>query len=125
MQLINEETETTRKAANPLGAYLNARERDQIAFEKHKDRFDTDEHVDRVVEVCQKINEFFGRNPNYFTRRGVGCRRPFEAVKISDVGSMLSRMPQPVKARFYESLHKMGNVEVDSTNGHLIVRVFV
>lgn len=124
MQLINEETTTTRRAANPLGAFLNARERDELAYKRHKDRFNTDEHIDRVVAVCEKIKEFFGRNPEYITCRGLGSRRAFEAVKICDVGRMLSRTAQPVKARFYKSLIDMGNVEVDSTNGHLIVRVF-
>lgn len=126
MQLaIQEETATTRRAANPLGAYLNARERDVAAYAIHKDRFDTDEHVDRVVTVCQKINEFFGRNPNYITRRGLGGHKAFEAIKISDVGMKLSRTAIPVKNRFYDSLAALGNVEVKSVNGHLIVRVFV
>jgi hypothetical protein len=124
MLQLKEETQTTRRAANPLGAFLNAKERDKQAYEQHKNIFDTDNHVDRVAAVCDKINEFFGRNPNYITRRGLGRRKPFEAIKISDVGTVLSRTPMPVKARFYESLTQMGKVEVNSTNGHLIVRVF-
>lgn len=123
--LIAEDTTTTRKSSNPLGSYLDAKERDAIAKEQHKGFFDTDEHVDRLVAVSDVLKGFFGRSPDYITARGINRKRPFENVKYEHVGSILSRTPADVKnARLYAPLLALGNVEVISKNGHLTVRVF-
>lgn len=121
---VIEETNTTIRAANPLGAYLNARERDRVAAVKHKNVFESDEHLDRLFEVCDKLNGFFGCNPSYITRRGLGSRKPFEAVKMADVGRYLSKIPLNVKEKFYKELHDMGGIELVGKNGHFIVRIF-
>lgn len=121
---VQEETTTTSRAANATGAYLNARERDQVASVKHRNVFESDEHLDRLVEVCDRLKAFFGSNPSYITRRGLGSRKPFEAVKMADVGRYLSKIPQSVKQNFYKSLFDMGGIEITGKNGHLIVRIF-
>lgn len=121
---VTEETNTTVRASNPYGAYLDARQRDRAAAVKHRDIFESDEHLDRLEEVCNRLKTFFGCNPSYITRRGMGTRKPFEAVKMADVGRFLSKTPIAVKQNFYKTLHEMGGIECDGRNGHFIVRIF-
>lgn len=125
MFLVNEDNTTRTHASNPLGAYLNAKERGKIAMTQHKEFFESDEHLDRLQEVSGIIKNFFNRLPDYTTPRGVNSRRPFEAVKVAEVGHILSRTPLAVKnERLYKPLLDLGNVEVQSKNGHLIIRVY-
>jgi len=124
MLIIQEDANPTVTSPNPLGSYLDAKERDRAARAALKDLFDTDEHVDRVVAVGAIIKRFFDRYPSYHTAR-TGRNRPFENVKIADVGAVLSRKPAAVKqAELYGPLAALGNVDVISKNGHLIVRVY-
>ena len=82
-------------------------------------------YVDRVVAAANIMTAFFGRAPNYYTARGLGSRKPFENIKYEDVGYFLSRTKVAEKnARLYKPLLDMGNVEVISKNGHLVVRVY-
>ena len=122
--LIIQEDATTVKSSNPLGSYLDAQERDAAARAALKNVFDTDAHVDRIVAVGDIIKRFFDRYPSYYTAR-FGRSKPFENVKISDVGMTLNRMPAAVKQKeLYGPLNDLGNVDVISKNGHLIVRVY-
>jgi hypothetical protein len=124
MLLIREEANPTNTSPNPLGSYLDAKERDRAARATLKDLLDTDEHVDRVVAVGAIIKRFFDRYPSYHTARP-NRGKPFEGVKIADVGAMLSRKPTEVKqAELYGPLEALGNVDVISKNGHLMVRVY-
>jgi hypothetical protein len=124
MICVNEDTNTTCKTANPLGAWLNAKERGEVAMNLHREFFESDEHLDRLEAVAQIIKDFFGHSPNYYTPRGIG-RKPFESVKVSDCGWFLSRKSVQEKSeRLYEPLDALGDVDFKSKNGHLIVRVF-
>jgi hypothetical protein len=124
MLLIQEDAKSTNTSPNPLGSYLDAVERDAAARAALKNVFDTDAHVDRVVAVGAIIKRFFDRYPSYHTAR-VGRGKPFENVKISDVGAILNRKTAAVKmADLYGPLEALGNVDVISKNGHLIVRVY-
>ncbi len=123
--LVQEDTVNARKAANGLGAYLNASYRSEEANDKHSKLFDTDAHVDRVCAVSDIIKDFFGHRPNYYTKRGLGSRTPFEAIKVSDAGIKLKRTSLADKnAKLYGPLLALGNVQVKVDNGHLIVRVY-
>ena len=123
--LVIQEDSTTVKSSNPYGSSLDAAARDSAARIALKDVFDTDAHVDRIVAVGDIIKLFFNRYPDYHTAR-FGRGKPFENVKISDVGSMLNRIPAKVKLdQLYSPLNALGNVDVISKNGHLIVRVYV
>jgi hypothetical protein len=123
MLIIQEDT-TTVKSSNPYGSYLDAEARDKAARIALKNVFDTDAHVDRIVAVGDIIKRFFDRYPSYYTAR-FGRSKPFENVKISDVGMTLNRMPSAVKQKeLYGPLNDLGNVDVISKNGHLIVRVY-
>jgi hypothetical protein len=122
--LIIQEDSTTVKSSNPYGSYLDADARDKAAREALKSVFDTDAHVDRVIAVGEIIKRFFDRYPSYHTAR-FGRSKPFENVKISDVGMTLNRKPAAVKLeQLYGPLNALGNVDVISKNGHLIVRVY-
>jgi hypothetical protein len=124
MLLINEDNTNTNRTANPLGAWLNAQERSKAAEEAHADVFDTDEHVDRVAQVGEIVKAFFGQYPNYHTKRA-NRGKPFESVKVSDCGYTLRKASTEDKnTRLYKPLMDMGNVDVKSTNGHLLIRVF-
>ena len=123
--LINEETSTRVRSHNPLGSYLDANNRSQAAYDAHKDLFDTDEHVDRVKAVEIIIQRFFGHLPSYYTYRGLGTRRPFESIKVANVGWKLSKIRIEEKnTKLYKPLLDLGNVEVISKNGHLAIRVY-
>ena len=123
--MINEDKDTTNRVANPLGAYLNAQYRSELAGEMHKSFFDTDEHVDRVCAVSDIIKSFFGSRPSYYTKRGIGTRKPFEAVKYSDAVIVLRRKTAAEKEQYlYKPLRDLGRVDVKVDNGHLIVRVY-
>jgi hypothetical protein len=123
--LVKEETVNTTKSCNPLGSFLDAQERSKQAFKQHKNKFDTNQHVDRVVQVCNILEKFFGRPVTYLTYRGIGTRKPFENIKMEQVGHILSRTPTNVKNdNLYAPLLALGNVEVLSKNGHLTVRVY-
>lgn len=125
LTLINEETSNSTRSYNPLGSYLDANNRSQAAFEAHKALFDSDEHVDRVAKVADIITAFFGHPPHYFTYRGLGTRRPFESIKVANVGYILGRMRAEKKnAELYGPLLAMDGVQVISKNGHLTVRVY-
>lgn len=122
--LIKEDTVTHTRSGNPLGSYIDARERAKMAMELHQDFFNDPTHLDRVADVISIMRNFFGRGPDYITPRGIN-RKPFEAVKIQEVGHILSRTKLDVKnERLYAPLLAIGNVEVISKNGHLTVRVF-
>jgi hypothetical protein len=122
-----EETETTRSAPNPLGAYINAKCRDQEAGELHANLFDSDEHVARIQAVAEILKAFFGSYPNYYTKRGLGIRmgKPFESVKMCDVGRFLNKKTMKQKSEgLYEPLLALGNIKVKSINGHFLVSVY-
>lgn len=123
--LVQEDLNTTHKVGDGLGAYLNANYRSEEANEKHRDFFDTDTHVDRVCAVSDIIKDFFGHRPDYYTKRGLGNRKPFEAVKVCDAHFALKRAKLADKNdKLYGPLLALGNVDVKVDNGHLIVRVF-
>lgn len=122
---IKEETATTVTSPNPLGSYLNAKERSNDAYKLHRKLFDSNSHLDRVEKVCEILQNFFGRPASYFTYRGLGGRKPFENIKMEQVGHILSRTPIAKKnEKLYGPLQALGNVQVISKNGHLIVRVY-
>lgn len=123
--LIAEDTVNTTKSCNPLGSFLDARDRSKQAFEQHRNKFDSAKHIDRVVEVCSIMEKFFGRPVSYLTYRGIGTRKPFENIKMEQVGHILSRTPAAKKnENLYAPLQALGDVEVISKNGHLYVRVY-
>lgn len=122
--LIQEDLSNSRTAADPLIAWIDANNRSKKAAEAHAG-FNTDQHVDRVVKVGEIIKSFFGSYPDYHTKRA-NRGRPFETVKVSDCGHILSRRKvQEKNEKLYKPLMDLGNVDVKSTNGHLLVRVFV
>lgn len=121
---IKEETTTTR-TGNGLSTYLNAVYRGREAIEEHPNFFNSDEHLDRLDAVVGILKSFFGRNPDYYTPRGLGGRRPFETVKMADVGRFLNKKTKEEKSQYlYEPLLALGNVKVKSTNGHILVSVY-
>lgn len=122
--LVKEDTVTRTRSSNPLGSYIDARDRAKMAMTLHTEFFNDHKHVDRVADVISIMRNFFGRGPDYITPRGIN-RKPFEAVKIQEVGHILSRTKAAVKnANLYAPLIALGDVEVISKNGHLTVRVF-
>lgn len=122
--LVYEDLSTTCTATDALMAWLDANERDQEAARTYGDRFNTDEHVDRIVKVGEIIKDFFSKHPNYYTKRA-NRGRPFETVKLADCGRMLSRCkPQEKNEKLYKPLLDLGNVDVKTKNGHLLVRVY-
>ena len=124
MICVNEDVNTSSKTVNPLGAWLNAKERGEQAMDLHREFFESDEHMDRLEAVADIIKDFFGRSPSYYTPRGIG-HKPFESVKVADCGWFLSRKSVQEKSeRLYEPLDALGDVDFKSKNGHLIVRVF-
>ena len=123
--LVNEDLDSNRTLRNKLRAYLDAVDRGDQAADKHPDFFDTDTHVDRVCAVSDIIKDFFGQRPDYYNKRGLGKRKPFEAIKVGDAHFKLRRTALAEKnAKLYGPLLALGNVEVKVENGHLIVRVF-
>lgn len=125
MLLVNEDLVTRTHSANARAAYFDAQERGERARDQHVDFFESDEHLDRLETVLAITKEFFGRNPDYITARGLNRNRPFEAVKYADVGRHLTKTPVRVKNEtLYGPLLDMGGVEVHSKNGHLVIRVF-
>ena len=125
MLLVNEDNVTRTHASNPLHAYLNAKERGAAAIAQHTEFFESDDHIDRLDAVAAIIKEFFGRFPDYTTPRGLNRKRPFESVKVADVGRILTRTPTAVKNdKLYKPLLELGNIEVQSKNGHLLIKVF-
>lgn len=125
--LIAEDTVTTTRSCNPLGSLLDARDKSDQAFLLHHKKFNSAKHIDRVVAVCQILQRFFNCNVTYLTYRGLGkyAKKPFENVKMEQVGHILSRTPVAVKnANLYAPIAALGDVEIISKNGHLIVRVY-
>ena len=125
MSFNKEDTVVARTAPNALGAYLNATYRAKEAELQHSEFFNSKKHNDRVDEAVEILSEFFDRNPDYITPRGVRRNLPFENVKMQDVGRMLSRINRDQKwENLYAPLIAMGDVDVISANGHLLVRVY-
>ena len=123
MQNIQEDTVTTVKAANPLGAYLDARRRSQSAVNSNE-FFSSNDHLDRVDAVTSVIRNFFGCNPSYVTAR-VNRGRPFDSVKVEAAGYKIARTSsKEKKEKLYGPLDAIGGVTYKVTNGHLIVRVY-
>ena len=123
--LIAEDTVTRTRSCNPMGAALNADARSEQAFLKHHKKFNSTNHIDRTAAICIILEKFFGHPANHFTYRGLGrqAKRPFENIKMTQVGHILSRTPNVIKNQnLYQPLQALGNVEVISKNGHLIVR---
>jgi hypothetical protein len=124
MQTVVEDTVTTKRVANPLGAYLNAKYRSRTAVNSNKDFFASDEHMDRVDAVTDIIRNFFGCEPSYVTARANGGR-PFDAIKVEAAGYRIARISRTEKqTKLYGPLDAIGGVTYKVTNGHLIVRVY-
>jgi hypothetical protein len=125
--LINEDTVNATRSCNPLGSLLDARDKSDQAFRRHHKKFNSPKHIDRVVAVCQIMEKFFNCKVTYLTYRGLGkfAKKPFENIKMEQVGHILSRTPNVIKNQnLYSPLQALGDVEVISKNGHLIVRVY-
>ncbi len=125
--LVSEDTVNTTRSCNPRGSLLNALDRSQQAFLKHHKKFNSTQHIDRVKHVCNILENFFNCKVTYFTYRGLGkfAKKPFENIKIEQVGHILNRSSTKSKNdNLYAPLLALGNVEVVSKNGHLIVRVY-
>lgn len=124
MQAVTEDTVTTRKVANPLGAYLDAKHRGREAISTYPTFFRSDSHLDRMDAVAAIIKNFFDCNPSYTTPR-FGRGKPFEAVKVEAAGYRIARTSREDKqAKLYGPLEALGNVTYKVTNGHLIIRVY-
>lgn len=83
MQAVTEDTVTTRKVANPLGAYLDAKHRGREAISTYPTFFRSDSHLDRMDAVAAIIKNFFDCNPSYTTPRfGRGYRKYTDIVHI-------------------------------------------
>jgi hypothetical protein len=125
--IVREETTNTTRSCNPLGSLLDARDKSDRAYLLHHKKFNSPAHIDRVVAVCQILENFFNCKVTYLTYRGLGkfAKKPFENIKMEQVGHILSRTPVARKnENLYGPLMALGNVEVVSKNGHLIVRVY-
>lgn len=125
--LVREDTLNTVRSCNPLGSLLDARDKSDQAFRLHHKKFNSPKHIDRVVAVCQILERFFNCKVTYLTYRGLGkfAKKPFENIKMEQVGHILSRTPTARKnENLYAPLQALGDVEVVSKNGHLIVRVY-
>lgn len=123
--MIKEDTDVVRTAPNPLGAWINARQRDRAAVEQHQHFFNSAQHEKRIDQVCDILEDFFDREVDYITARGLNRNTAFDNVKMADVGRQLSSLSQKVKwDQLYGPLHALGDVDVISSNGHLLVRVY-
>lgn len=125
--LVTEDTVNTTRSCNPLGSALNAQDRSDQAFLKHHKKFNSTQHIDRIATVCSILENFFNCKVTYLTYRGLGksAKKPFENVKIEQVGHILNRKSTAVKNdNLYAPLLALGDVEIVSKNGHLIVRVY-
>lgn len=123
--LIHEDTANTTRSCNPMGSAINAADRSEQAFLKHHKKFYSKTHIDRTAAICVILEKFFGCPASHLTYRGLGrqAKRPFENIKMTQVGHILSRTPTAIKNQnLYGPLQALGNVEVISKNGHLIVR---
>lgn len=124
MQNVQEDTVTTRRVANPLGAYLNAKYRSREAVNSNKNFFASDEHMDRVDAVNTIIKNFFDCVPSYVTARA-NRGRPFDAIKVEAAGYRIARTSSKEKQeKLYGPLNAIGGVTYKVSNGHLIVRVY-
>ena len=125
MSFNKEDTVVARTAPNALGAYLNAKYRDAEAVAQHKDFFDSPAHKKRINKVCDILEEFFERSVDYITARGLNRNLAFDNVKMQAVGPQLSKINKQKKwDNLYAPLMEIGDVDVISANGHLLVRVY-
>jgi hypothetical protein len=125
MTFVKEDTEVAKTAPNPLGAYINATMRDRQAVEQHTAFFNSDSHIERVAQVCDILEEFFERSVDYITARGLNRNLAFDNVKMQNVGAQLSKVSRKIKWDYlYGPLYALNDVDVLSTNGHLMVRVY-
>lgn len=123
--LISEDTVNRTRSCNPTGSYIDARERSKEAYINHKALFNSIPHLDRVQAVSTIVENFFGHPPTYYTYRGIGSRKPFESIKVEQVGHVLSKRSVAVKnSDLYGPLLALGNVKVSSKNGHLLIKVY-
>ena len=121
---IVEDTVTTTTAANPLGAWLDARSRSKDAVNSNKDFFASNEHMDRIDAVTEVIRNFFGCVPSYVTARA-NRGRPFDSVKVEAAGYRIKNTStKDKKDKLYGPLDAIGDVTYKVTNGHLLVRVY-
>lgn len=124
MQNVTEDTVTTRRVGNPLGAYLDAKYRGQEATSAYPTFFRGDAHLDRMDAVAGIVRNFFGCSPSYTTPR-FGRGKPFESVKVEAAGYRIARTSREDKQnKLYGPLEALGNVTYKVTNGHLIIRVY-
>jgi hypothetical protein len=124
-KMFTEDSTSTRRATNPLGAYLNACYRSIDAEIQHAEFFDSAEHTARLDSVKSTLRKFFGKDVDYVTARGLNRSLPFHNVKMGDVGTKLSKMSKDAKWKnLYAPLLAFGDVDVLSTNGHLLVRIY-
>ena len=125
MILFKEDTEVAKTAPNPLGAWINANQRDREAVTQHSDFFNSESHLERVDQVCDILEEFFEREVDYITARGLNRNLAFDNVKMASVGAQLSKISKKIKWDYlYGPLYNLGDVDVISNNGHLLVRIY-
>jgi len=132
--MLDENTDTIKyyktksiNFVNPLNAYIDATHRNEMAYDKNPDFFNSTEHRIRVEKVSEILTEFFKRKPNYINKRGIGSysENPFEVLKISDIIDMFQLISdEKKKTELFDPIKSLGNVKIIFTTRHLLVRVY-
>lgn len=76
-------TVNVRRAFNPVGAVIDAAERNANAIEQFPKFFGNHEHTNKVETVRQIVESFFTINAGVYVNHRGGHNKPFSVVKVS------------------------------------------
>jgi len=110
----------TQESTNPLGAFLNARDRSDDALDARPDFFDV-AHMARVDAVKAIVNKFFKAKQGVYVNHRLNRNKPFSVVKVAHPD--FPRVSFSEKDRVYRNPLLALGCEIKTTNTGVVIRV--
>ena len=105
-----------QSASNPLGAALNAIERNADALNDYHDFFDSPSHKKKIIKVMNIVENMFPINNGIYLNYRGNKGKPFSAVKAAKVRWPTTKTKQQIEDEYYAPLRKL-KVEIKYVKG--------
>lgn len=110
---------------NKLGAFLNAQDRSDAAFNEYLDFFEMPSHKGKILKVLNIVENMFSTNNGIYVNYRANKGKPFTAVKADKVRWPVKKTKQQIEDEYYTPLRTL-NVEIKyvKATGSYIHRIY-